>query len=349
MAAPEIFCIRYTFVSSSFQVFLVCGTCLFRVTCATMHHGSGRAKVIGFSEVLNTNFFSYVEGKMAEPIMRKVKGEGVSIQVAIWEGKGKPILCIHGLTANCRCWDVIASELIPEHKVIAMDLRGRGQSDKPEKGYSIHIHCNDIRGVLEDLGLKPSVLMGHSLGAFISVVFASRYPEWVDSLILVDGGGKLNPEQFAKVFAGIKPSLDRLGKVFSSFEEYVGAMKQAPFLQPWMPALDVYYRYEVEELEGGKVRPVIRPETIDEESASLVGIDISDYYHSVKCPTLILRATEGLLTGDDLVLPEEAAQRMVKEIPEARLVNLEGTNHYTILFKEIQERKNAILKFLSKG
>jgi len=50
---------------------------------------------------------------MSEPVMIKAKGDGVKIQVAVWEGKGKSILCVHGLTANCRCWDVLASSLSP--------------------------------------------------------------------------------------------------------------------------------------------------------------------------------------------------------------------------------------------
>jgi len=62
---------------------------------------------------------------MTEPIMKKVNGDGVEIQLAEWEGQGKTILCVHGITANCRCWDVMAESLIPEHRVIGMDLRGR--------------------------------------------------------------------------------------------------------------------------------------------------------------------------------------------------------------------------------
>lgn len=284
---------------------------------------------------------------MNRPLVKKVKGDGIFIQVAIWEGKGKIVLCLHGLTANCRCWDVIASDLAPVHTIIAMDLRGRGESDKPPSGYSVDTHCKDIQAVLEDLKVKRAVIMGHSLGAFIAIVFAARYPDYVDQLILVDGGGKLNPDQFAKVFAGIKPSLDRLGQVFPSFDDYIKMMKQAPFLQPWMPALETYYRYEVEELDNGQVRPVIRRESIEEESASLAGLDISQFYVSLKCPVLILRATEGLLTGDDLVLPEDVARRMVSEICDVQLVELKGANHYSILFRPMEERKRAILQFLA--
>jgi pimeloyl-ACP methyl ester carboxylesterase len=73
-----------------------------------------------------------------------------------------------------------------------MDLRGRGLSDKPPTGYSIEQHCHDVLALMNDLGLQRPVLMGHSLGAFISLVFSAQYPQRVDRLILVDGGGKLS-------------------------------------------------------------------------------------------------------------------------------------------------------------
>jgi pimeloyl-ACP methyl ester carboxylesterase len=277
--------------------------------------------------------------------MKKTKGHGINIQVAIWEGAGKEILCIHGLTANCRFWDCLANVLSPHHRVIAMDLRGRGLSDKPATGYSIDSHCKDVLALMDDLGLKRPVLMGHSLGAFISLVFAARTPQRVDRLILVDGGGKLTEAQMAKVFAGIKPSLDRLGKVFHSFEDYLLQMKQAPYLQPWNPFMDRYFQYEVEEVEGG-VRSRVHPKHIEEEAQNLGKVDSTQFYQKVISPTLILRATKGMLAKDDFVLPEDVADRMVREMPRAKRVDVEGVNHYTILFQPDEKRDQAILHFL---
>ena len=284
---------------------------------------------------------------MTEPKMMKAKGHGIKIQLAVWEGKGKQILCIHGLTANCRFWDCLASALSPRHKIIAMDLRGRGLSEKPPTGYSIDHHCKDVLALMDDLGLKRPVLMGHSLGAFISLVFAAQHPDRVDRLILVDGGGKLTETQMAKVFAGIKPSLDRLGQVFPSFKDYVSQMKEAPFLQPWNSFMETYFRYEVEEVEGG-VRSRVHPKHIEEEAQNLGKVDSTQFYTRVTSPTLILRATRGLLAEDDLVLPKDVAQRMVREIQKAECLDLEGTNHYSILFQPNKKRDHAILKFLGK-
>ncbi len=284
---------------------------------------------------------------MAEPRMVKATGDGIKIQLAIWEGKGKQILCVHGITANSRFWDCLASALSPDHRVIAMDLRGRGLSDKPPTGYSIENHCKDILALMNDQGLKRPVLMGHSLGAFISLVFAARYPEQIDRLILVDGGGKLSEDQMAKVFAGIKPSLDRLGQVFPSLDAYLSQMKQAPYLQPWNSYMETYFRYEVEQVEGG-VRSRVHPEHINEETRNLGKVDSREFYKRVKTPTLILRATEGMLAEDDLLLPEDVVERMVREIPNAKRVDIEGANHYSILFQPNEKRDQAILEFLKE-
>lgn len=284
---------------------------------------------------------------MTEPIMKRVKGDGVEIQLAEWEGQGKTVICVHGLTANCRCWDVIAGAITPVNRMIAMDLRGRGLSGKPATGYSIEHHCRDILAVVDDLGLERVVIMGHSLGAFISLIFGALHPERVDRIILVDGGGKLSETQREKVFAGIKPSLDRLGKVFPSFEDYLALMKGAPFLKPWTSALDTYYEYEIEAVKGG-IRSRIKPEHIQEEALNLAKVDVSQFYKKIVCPVLILRATEGLLAPDDILLPEEVVKKLVREIPNARRVDLEGTNHYFIVFQPNTTRDQAIMEFLKE-
>lgn len=282
---------------------------------------------------------------MREPETKRARGDGVEIQLAIWKGKGKQVLCIHGLTANGRCWDVMAEALTPQHQVLAMDLRGRGLSGRPPSGYSIQDHCQDIRALLAHMGLSRPVLMGHSLGAAIALSFGAQHPDQVDRIILVDGGGKLSNTQTAKVLAGIKPSLDRLGHTFPNFETYLDLMKQAPFLQPWTPFLETYYRYDVEAVDGG-IRSRVRPEHIQEEISNLKALDVGEMYAKVGCPVLILRATEGMLARDDLLLPEEAVEEMLREIPDARCVDLEGTNHFSILFHRNGTRDRAILDFL---
>ena len=283
---------------------------------------------------------------MSEPTMIKAKGDGVGIALAVWEGEGNDMFCIHGLSANCRCWDRIVSGLGPESRVLAMDLRGRGLSDKPPTGYSIDHHVGDVLAVLKDRGLATITLMGHSLGAYVSLAFAARYPSLVKKVILVDGGGDLSDSRWDRIEAAIKPSVDRLGQVFPSYEDYTAPLKLAPFLKPWTGFLDTYFRYEIEEVSGG-VRARTPAGPIREEVRNIRRFDASLMYPKIGCPVLILRATEGILSKEDMVLPADSADRMVREIKCAKSVDLPGTNHYSILFGENEIRDRAILAFLN--
>jgi len=222
-----------------------------------------------------------------------------------------PILCIHGITANCRCWDVLAHSLAPPIG-FWHGPAGRGRSEKPASGYSLEYHVQDIRCVLDDLRIDRAVIMGHSLGAFIGLAFAAEHPERVEKMILVDGGGDLSKEQMDKVFAGIKPSLERLGHVYPDTEAYLSKMRQAPFIQPWSPAIENYYRYEIEKTDNG-VCTNITPAHIAEEADNIRKVKCAEYYARVRCNVLILRATDGLLSDDDLLLPGDVVDRMLRK------------------------------------
>lgn len=284
---------------------------------------------------------------MTEAIMKKAKGDNVEIQLAVWEGDGKQVICLHGITANCRSWDVVASALTPRHRVIAMDLRGRGGSDKPPTGYSLSHHLRDINGIMDDLGIDRVALMGHSLGAFIALAFAAQYPERTDRIVLFDGGGKLSQEQLDAVFSAIKPALDRLGKVYSSSEAYLDEMRASPYIQPWSPAVENYYRYEIEAGESG-VRCNINPAHIAEEAANLRKVEVDQFYSRIGCSVLILRATKGLVSRADLLLPEPVIEKMVREIRGASRVDIADVNHYGIVFQPNELRDRAIKAFLEE-
>ncbi len=283
-----------------------------------------------------------------KPISKKVKIDNFNLQLSIWENalNEKQVFCIHGISSNSRVWNTIAEE-IEEVDFIAVDIRGRGHSDAPG-GYSLENHAKDIKKVLDKLGIKKIAVMGHSLGAYIGIIFSVNFAEYVDKLILVDGGGKLSESQSKKVFDGIKPSLDRLSKVFDSFEDYISHMKKAPFLQPWYKPMEEYYRYELIELPDGKVKSRVKPDTIIEEIENLKKVDISEYYHEIPCPTYILRATRGMLTDDDLLLPDNVLKEMIEKIPNVKVINIPDTNHYTIAFYPNSERAKILKEILLK-
>ncbi len=281
---------------------------------------------------------------MMEPKKVRTRGDGIEIQLAVWEGEGTPVICVHGLTANCRCWDVIARPLAPAHRILAVDLRGRGLSDKPPTGYSEERHLKDLRCLMDDLHIQSAFFMGHSLGGYISLGFAAENPERVAGLVLMDAGGDLSRERWDRISKAIRPSIERLSMVFPSVEAYLGLMKQAPFFQPWSQAIEAYFRYDLVETEEG-VRSRIRLSHIQEEMANKRQTGASQFYPKIQCPVLILRATQGILTDDDLLLPPEAVETMLQQIPTARCVDVPGTDHYSILFQPNPERDREILAF----
>ena len=141
-------------------------------------------------------------------------------------------MAVHGLIANGRSFDAIASEINSACEFYALDLRGRGRRQKTAKDYSLFRHASDIEALLADLALNKVSLMGHSLGGYVCLSFCHLRPDLVEKMILMDAGADLTPEQWGKVTAGIKPSLDLLDKNFSSIGEYLNFVKRAPFLNP---------------------------------------------------------------------------------------------------------------------
>src|SRR5918912_3067337 len=98
----------------------------------------------------------------------RVLGE---VELAVWRaGEGPdPVVCLHGITAQHRAFNAAARHLVPSHGLVGVDLRGRGDSDKPDSGYGLEAHASDVARVLDHLGLARAVLVGHSMGAFVAL------------------------------------------------------------------------------------------------------------------------------------------------------------------------------------
>jgi pimeloyl-ACP methyl ester carboxylesterase len=279
--------------------------------------------------------------------MLRVAVDSVSLAVAEWPGpaRGPAVVCIHGLTANHTCWASIADVLSPVYRVIAYDLRGRGESDKPPTGYSLERHNADLRGLLDHFGLGKAVLLGHSLGAHIALRFAAVHPERVAKLVLVDGGLDVR----AEVLDSLRPAVDRLGVEFPSLDMFLGFVRALPMFEGrWNDYLERYFRYDVEDLPSGAVRAKAARHAIEEEIANLARERLWIWHHQVKAPTLIFRAPDGLLTPTDCLMTQAEAEAMAHAIPRSKLVVVSGTNHYTVLLGQHPKVKAALRAFLGK-
>src|SRR3712207_5396215 len=117
----------------------------------------------------------------------RVPGE---VELAIWHaGNGPdPVVCLHGITAQHRAFNAVAHHLVGSRALVGVDLRGRGDSAKPESGYGLEAHAGDVVRALDHLGLHQAVILGHSMGGFVAMKTALYYPERVRALVFLDGG-----------------------------------------------------------------------------------------------------------------------------------------------------------------
>jgi pimeloyl-ACP methyl ester carboxylesterase len=104
-------------------------------------------------------------------------------------GSGPPLLLLHGIGDSSRTWSEIIPTLARNHLVIAPDLLGHGDSDKPRADYSVAAYANGMRDLLSALDIETVTLVGHSLGGGVAMQFAYQFPERTERLVLVSSGG----------------------------------------------------------------------------------------------------------------------------------------------------------------
>lgn len=101
-------------------------------------------------------------------------------------GSGSPVIMLHGVTDNGRCWGRTADTLAQEFDVILVDQRGHGQSSAPEIGYRLDDHAADVYGLIDALNLQHVMLIGHSLGACVTLRAACNNPDKFSRIVLID-------------------------------------------------------------------------------------------------------------------------------------------------------------------
>src|SRR5919109_1870809 len=113
-------------------------------------------------------------------------------------GSGPPLLLLHGVMANARTWGRAAEALASRHRVMAVDLRGHGESDKPDRGYAELEFVADLTALLRGFDATPDVI-GHSMGGRIAAEAAAAHPELVRRLVLAEAiGGPPRPRPEAE-------------------------------------------------------------------------------------------------------------------------------------------------------
>ena len=109
------------------------------------------------------------------------------------QGEGIPIVLIHGFGDRKEHWRAQIGDLSKYFRVIRMDNRGAGRSERPDGPYSMEIYADDIKNLLDFLKIQKTHIIGHSLGGMIAQNFALKYPSYVDRIVLIHTGAGITP------------------------------------------------------------------------------------------------------------------------------------------------------------
>ncbi len=275
-------------------------------------------------------------------------GDGVSIHCYEQPGAGTPLMLLHSLSANGRIFDrILQSGLLPGHRILVPDLRGRGESSRPATGYSLRHQATDLLRVLDSLGIDRIALGGHSFGGLLSLYLAGTHPDRVSKLILMDAAVELNPLTPMMLLA----MTVRLGVIHPSWEAYVAGMRAAPFMTRWDDAILSYMRADALTMPGGAVISKSRPEHVAQISAAVYAMQKRDWTalaSKVRCPSLVLRAEEPFVSGQYIVEPDKAVETTVL-LHDSDLEVIPG-NHITMLYGEGAARiAREVTRFVKAG
>jgi pimeloyl-ACP methyl ester carboxylesterase len=245
---------------------------------------------------------------------------GLRFHYRDWGNAGaQPLVCLHGFTSHARSWDTFARAMRDQYHVLALDQRGHGESDWATD-YHPQRRVEDLEAFVAALGLNRFVLLGLSMGGRVAFQYAARHPDQVERLVIVDIAPQTDQRGARRINDGL-----RVNDVFRDPEEAFRVARQA---NPRPPDDELHsrvlnglkqrddgtwtYRYDVALRNNSGARVMPTPEEIERDWASLANIT---------CPTLLVRGAE----SD--ILSRELAERMVRSIPNCRLVEVSDSGH----------------------
>jgi pimeloyl-ACP methyl ester carboxylesterase len=142
------------------------------------------AALVGFLILASSNSPAFSQkSPPAQSRVADVNGIKMAYLIA---GKGNPVILLHGYAQTSHMWRPLMAELAATHTVIAPDLRGFGQSSKPESGYDKKTMAQDVHALVQSLGYKKVGVAGHDIGLMVAYAYAAQYPDEVERIALMD-------------------------------------------------------------------------------------------------------------------------------------------------------------------
>ena len=232
-----------------------------------------------------------------------------------WGNPGAPPLVMaHGLDRVARTFDHVAPHFASRYHVIALDMRGHGDSSWDAEGrYQVEDHAGDLSGLVQALGLRNLTLWGNSTGGRVVQVFAGMHPELVSHVIAEDVGPE-RPRQIADNY-GRRVAQEQAG--WASEEELLAQLRKTnggtsdAVLVP-------YVKYGTRRRDDGRLIWKRDPALVK----GFVATDLWRFVREIKAPTLYV------LGGRSTIVPAETQERLKNTLPRVTIVTIPGVGHY---------------------
>lgn len=224
-------------------------------------------------------------------------------------GKGTPLVLVHGFPLDSSSWNELIPYLKDHFDLILPDLRGFGKSTTVEAPYTLSDMADDLAGLLDDLGVEKTALAGHSMGGYISLAFAKKYPQRVSGLGLIA----------SQAAADAPEGKERRYKTAADVaEKGVGVVVEA-----MTPKLSADVR--VQEFVRGVIERQSKQAVIGALKAMAEREDAMPILSSFNFPLVLIH-------GDaDQLIPIERAKEIKSANPSATLLELKGAGHMPMM------------------
>lgn len=248
------------------------------------------------------------------------------------------VVFVHGITANARTWPLVIGRLPDDVATLSVDLRGRADSSGLPGPWGMATHADDLARLLDHLGVLRQVMMvGHSMGAYVTTVFANRYPQRLRGAVLIDGGVKIvdptgiDPDALLRQVLG--PVLDRLSTLYPTRADYRKFWQDHPAFagQPWSDYLDAYINHDLGGVEPTLASRVVLDAVRQDGFEIFLDDGAISAVETMSCPAELLRAERGLLDQPEPLVTRQAADAAASLNRHLRVTAIPDTNHYSIV------------------
>jgi len=268
----------------------------------------------------------------------RVTGDGIELAFGYWPGRGAAVVALHGLTASYVNFIGIAERLAGRSPLLGLDLRGRGDSDKPQGPYGFAQHARDVAAAMRAMNLDPSVIAGHSMGGFVAAALAAQEPALVSALVLIDGGYLPSISGAApneSLNAALAERVSQLTQTFPSRQAYREHWRAKPHFPPadWNQWAEAFLDYEV--AGESPVQPkAFQAGVVADLAEGFRRDEMAERLRAIRVPVILIRAESGFLPDQPPLFPDALAAQIRELVPQLEDHKIPGTTHYTVVLGE---------------